>query len=149
MKTHACLPEHRGDSKLCDPCGVDEQCEPRAYCVAMGGSKVCVPQALDPSCNGMRIYRRAQPEVSNSGTVITVCLPQRSCQAVRDLASGKTCVTPNPTSMECGGGEGACIGPATAGHCSYICSADDDCPTGNRCTEASMPMQTPGPKVCQ
>jgi hypothetical protein len=135
--THTCSNVPRRTLETCVSCESDEQCR-SGFCIPMtfSGQKVG-SFCLDPQeavttgdCHVYKPYSRTlidQPTID--GDKVTVCAPpdRTTCNGVLDAANpGKTC----STTSQCGVGMGLidsiCI--TSLNRCSYVCTADYDCP---------------------
>ena len=133
---HVCSTVKQGSLPACSLCDADSQCGANLKCVnlSFGGQAsdtYCLYTRSLLSCaasvtSATRPYTRNLPATSVDGEVGSYCAPQTTCEALRDASTpvgGKTCS--GPAACGLGVDDAVCN---SASRCTYVCTADVDCP---------------------
>jgi Cys-rich repeat protein len=133
--THTCSDVSKRTIETCYTCDSDEQCR-SGRCIPMTFSgrnigNYCLDLKSLVTSQNCQVYHPYSRTLTNAMTIDgdreTVCAPSSSttCKAVLDAKNSKTC----SSAAECGIGMGlidsTCL---PSNRCSYVCSADYDCP---------------------
>jgi Cys-rich repeat protein len=134
--THTCSDVAKRSIATCATCESDEECQ-SGRCIPMTFSgrsigNYCLDLKSMVAGQDCTVYKPYSRTLSNVLTIdgdrVVVCAPSSSttCEAVLDAMNSKSCSSASQCGIGMGLIDSTCL--TSIGRCSYVCSADHDCP---------------------